>query len=264
VKAGVALVAVLALLAAGCGGHSSSQQKAVTTYLDEVNRIDRSMVAEVASVNAAYRSLQAGRTLPRAARLHAAEIAILSLRDRVAAIDAPPAAAKIRGDLLRLFGDDALVAHQLTQMAAFLPRFERTSAPFVAAHKELSNGLRTAKKPAGEAAILERYAARSRAELAALAGLDPPAVLAPLYQSRVSHLKKSVALSTRLAQALRRGDRAAAQGLSLRLEALEGGVEELNGANAEAAAVAAYSRRLDEISRLEARIDTELLKLQGG
>jgi len=250
------------VIVAGCGGHGSSQQKAVTAYLDDVNRIDQAIVPAVQRVNAAYRGFRAGTKMPSVPQLRHAESTILMLRDRVATLDPPAAALPIHRDLLRLFIDDALVAHELTAMAIFLPRFQKTSAPFVAAHRELSAGLRTATKPGAEAAVLERYAARCRAGLAALRGLTAPAVLAPLYNSRVEHLQKAELLSTELAAALRRGDRLHVPELSMRLEALEGGVEELNGANAEAIAVASYARRLDDISALETRINRELIKLQ--
>jgi hypothetical protein len=260
-----ALVAAVAALAAGCGGsHVSSQQKALSAYLQQVNAVDKSMIVAVQRVNAAYLRFRGGKTTPSSRQLRTAEATILTIRDRVAAIDAPPAAATVHRDLLRLFTDDALVAHELTQMVAFLPPFQKSGGSFVAAHRELSTGLRTAKKPAAEAAVLERYAARCQAQLAALRGLTPPAVLMPLYASRILHLQKSDVLATELATALRRHERARVPGLSMRLEALEGGVEELNGANAESIAVAAYTRRLDEIQRLENRISRELTKLQTG
>jgi len=258
-----ALVAAVAAGAAGCGGsHVSPQQQALTAYLRQVNAVDRSMVTAVQRVNTAYLRFRGGKKMPSVEELRSAEATILTIRDRVAGIDAPPAAATVHQDLLRLFTDDALVAHELTQMVTFLPRFQKTGGPFVAAHRELSAGLRTAKKPAAEASVLDRYAARCRAQLAALQGLTPPTVLAPLYASRVTHLRQSAALATELASALRRHDRARVPVLSMRLEALEGGVEELNGANAEAIAVAAYTRRLDEIQALENRISRELTKLQ--
>lgn len=260
-----ALVAAVAALAAGCGGsHASSQQQALTAYLQQVNDVDKSMVVAVQRVNAAYLRFRGGKAMPSRRQLRTAEATILTIRDRVAAIDPPPAATTVHRDLLRLFTDDALVAHELTQMVAFLPPFQKTGASFVAAHRELSAGLRDAKKPPAEAAVLERYAARSSAELTALQGLTPPAVLMPLYASRILHLQKSEVLATELATALRRHDRTHVSVLSMRLQALEGGVEELNGANAEAIAVAAYTRRLDEIQRLENRISRELAKLQTG
>lgn len=258
-----AIAAIAALVAAGCGGsHLSTQQKAVTAYLDDVNRIDRAMVPAVQRVNTAYNGFRAGKKLPSASQLRTAERTILILRDQVASLDPPAAALPIHRDLLRLFTDDALVAHELTAMAIFLPPFQKSGAPFVAARRELSAGLRAAKKPAAEAAVLDRYVARCRAGLAALRALTPPAVLAPLYDSRVAHLQKSASLSTQLAAALRRGDRPGVRSLGARLQALEGGVEERIGAKAEAIAVAGYSRRLGDISTLETRINRELTALQ--
>jgi len=259
------LVAAVAAVVAGCGGsHESAQQKALTAYVQQVNTVDKSMVLAIQRVNAAYLRFRGGKRMPSVPQLRAAERTILTIRDRVESIPAPPLAASVHQDLLTLFTDDALVAHELTGMVSFLPPFQKTGAPFVAAHRALSAGLQSAKKPAAEAAVLERYAASCRAQLAQLHGLTPPAVLAPLYTSRVDHLQESEALATELARALRRHDRVHVPELSMRLEALEGGVEELNGANAEAIAIAAYTRRLGDIQRLENRISRELTKLQTG
>ena len=260
-----ALVATVAAVAAGCGGsHESAQQKALTAYVQQVNSVDKSMVVAVERVNAAYLRFRGGKRMPSVQQLRAAERTILTIRDRIESIAPPPLAASVHQDLLALFTDDALVAHELTGMVTFLPRFQKTGGSFVAAHRELSAGLQSAKKPAAEAAVLERYAASCRAQLASLRGLTPPTVLAPLYTSRVEHLQKSDALATELARALRRHDRVHVPELSMRLEALEGGVEELNSANAEAIAIAVYTRRLDDIQRLENRISRELTKLQTG
>lgn len=262
IAAAGALGTVIAVVMVGCGGHKAAQRDSVNGYFNDVNNVQRAMVVEISRVNIAYRGFRIGKGTPAVRELQNAERTIRLLRTRLGRLDPPALAVPIHRDLLRLFAQEALVAHELTAMVQFLPRFQRTTASAAAADKELRAGLGQATKPVAEAAVLERYAAHCRAALASLHGLAPPDVLRPLYDSRIAHLKAGNSLATRLAAALRHGDRLRVPGLSMRLQALEAGAEEVNGANAEAVAVRGYSSRLESISRLQARIERKRATLQ--
>ncbi len=221
------------------------------------------MVIELSRVNIAYRGFSTRKGLASLQpQLAAAEQTMRELRRRLARLQPPPLAAPIHRDLLRLFAADAGVAHELAGISRFLPAFERARAPAVTAGRRMRTGLERARTPAAQARVLDRYAAASAAAVRRLRRLRPPAVLAPTYRSELETVDTAASLASRLAAALRAGDRVRLPGLNARFQALAGGAIALSGANAEALAIRAYARRLQAIAALQARIERERLKLQ--
>jgi hypothetical protein len=149
----VIAAAALAVLvaAAGCGGSGPSKaarRQAVTQYINGVNVVERDLRAPLLQIESTYRSFSAHGALQSAVpRFARAETTLHTLRARLATIDAPPDAQQLRGRLLRFVDAEAELAHELTLLAAFLPRFSTVLQPLAPADKQLQKALAAVPVP---------------------------------------------------------------------------------------------------------------------
>ena len=110
---GVAVL-VLLLVTAGCGGTSSQtvRRKAVTQYIQRVDAVEQQLRFPLLQIERTYRNFSAHpgtlkRSVPKFA---AAEATLHTLETRLALIDAPPDARKLRRLLVGLIGAQVLAA----------------------------------------------------------------------------------------------------------------------------------------------------------
>jgi len=172
VKIRLALIALaIALVGAGCGG---GQRSSVAAYIKRVNAIETGLRGPIAAVVQANREVADHADLTKLEpRLAQSERTIATLRSRLAALRPPPAATGLRPRLLLLVDAEAGLAHELHQLAVFLPRYRQSLRGLAPASARFRSSMGGAKKPAAQAAVLERYARDLEAPLTRLRGLDP-------------------------------------------------------------------------------------------
>lgn len=286
----VALTIAVVLGATRVLGHGRSSRGAVAQYIDRVNAIQRRTSFSLTQVPAAYRDFSARGATPRTlAELSAAEHALRTLDRRLTALPAPADAVKLREMLLRLVRREALIAHESTGLARFLPAFRRLSAITTAADRQLGHDLSAAappgqKKIRGTPAEIEQaraayavVAARAaRAQAAAVETFDrtlkqvveamrllrPPAVMAPLARATLRTLEATAAAGGRLAAELRQQNRSHVAQLSRALSEAARLSQGVLAQRSEIAAVKAYNVRVRGVARAETRIQAEIARLQ--
>ena len=141
----------LALLAAGCGQQQPTQREALASYLKHVNKIESALTRPLASVTSAgnqFAQEQArGGTLTNLVTashrqaLIGAWSQIVALRARLAAVKAPPAAARLRGLLLQIIDGQAALTREVAQLVDFLPSFSAALRPLAPATRQLELAL---------------------------------------------------------------------------------------------------------------------------
>jgi hypothetical protein len=256
----VALAVGLALLVAGCGGGGgSSRRDAVASYLDQVNRIEAGLTRPAASVAVATHEL----TTPHGDRtvaehdLRSAARRIDALRRRLARVDTPAEALKLRALLLEQLDREAGLAREVAAYAAFMPAFETALHPLAPAGSRLQHSLSTKRPPAEDAAALDAYDRTLAVVVGRLRALRPPPVSAPVRTTELRTLERVRAAATALAKALRAKRASAVPGLVHDLEVAGAGNASIASQRARIAAIRAYNRRVDSLATLTARIDRE-------
>src|SRR4051794_30739631 len=196
----------LAVVVVGCGG--KSERDRVDEYVKAANAVQASSDRSFAEANRSYASFVAHKLDdPTAVRgLGEAEVAIRATESRLARIPAPPSARALREKLLRLYRLDADLARETVLLAHYLPQRERTLAGVAAANRKLASGLKRAKQPPAQAAVLTDYRRRLQDALTAMRALQPPPVASALHHAQVKRLAASRKLAGRLRAAVRARD----------------------------------------------------------
>jgi hypothetical protein len=290
----VAAGAVAAAIIVTLSGRSSesAQHRAVARYVTEVDAVQQDMTLELARVRDAYRGLglaSTGRGANGKRELERAEQTMRLLQQRLAGVAAPPVASKLRRLLLQLAAADVRIAHEVNQLALFMPQFAAAGAAGRAAAVRLTKDLGALKPPAGGAvrgtaqqvaAARAAYEAASAAAAAAQADavdgydralgrvlddlrrLDPPPVLAPAYRAQVATYEMTRAAGGALSRELRGPDRSRVPLLNRRFIQATRHAASDAAQKAEIAAVKAYDARIKGTRTLQVAIRTELLRLQ--
>ena len=225
---------VVVLLAAGCGGDGAKKaerRRAVTHYIDSVNVVERLVRTPLLQVEQTYRGFSGknvGKISP--AGFVRAEATLRNLRTQLAKLDAPPDALPLRRRLLQLLDAERQLAHELTLLAVFLPRFSAALTPLAAADTQLKKALAavTVPKPksvpaaqlaaakaaykravasaaAAQAAALETYTAKVAAVRDRLRPLHAPPAVAPAYRTQLATLGRVITTGRALTAALEAG-----------------------------------------------------------
>jgi hypothetical protein len=290
----VAVCVVVAAVAATFINHKSSgesrQRRAVSDYIDAVNKIENAMNVQLTRVSFAYRDLSP--TSPRRKRapaeLAAAATTLTKLNRRLASMPAPPEAAKLRSLIVRLVAQEAALTREVRQLAVFTPRFavvvarlRNSSARFDAAMRRIPQPTRPSTKgtKAQVAAAVRAYQAQQDASAAAQAGavdayvgslrllllklhaLHAPAVVAPAYDAEVHSLRDVVTTGAALSTELRSTQRSA---LTRRVQAFTvAGREAASTAvqRAQIAAIKAFNRRSHAVGTAQTSVQDELGRL---
>ena len=250
----------VAVLAGGCGG---GQRSSVAGYIDRVNAIETGLKGPIAEVVKANRQVSGHADLAKLApRLARSERTIGTLRARLEALDPPPAATVLHRRLLLLVGAEAGLAHELHQLAVFLPGYQRALRGLTPASARFRTSLGAAKTASAEAQALDRYRRDVGVSLAMLRPLRPPPVLRPGYDAQVATLTRVRASAGSLAAALRAKRYADARTLVQQLGAASVSGGSVPVQHAQIAAVKAYDARVGRVNELAARVRSEFARLE--
>lgn len=290
----VATCAVAAAIAATFVNHKSSnesrQRRAVSNYIDAVNKLQNQMNTQLTRVSFAYRDLSP--TSPRRKRapaeLAAAAVTLTKLQRQLAATPAPAEASKLRSLLLQLIGRESALTTEVRQLAVFTPRFTvvvdrlRTlSARFDHAMKQIpqpaapsTHGTKAQVDAAvrayraqqdavsaAQASAIDEYIGSLRSLLRTLHTLKPPAVVAPAFTAETHSLHDVVTTGAALSAELRSTQQLL---LAKRIRAfMVAGRETASIAvqRAQIAAIKAFNRRSHAVGDAQTAVQDELRRL---
>jgi len=291
VAAAVAVAAAATATAVNHKSKGSAQRRSVSAYIDSVNAIENQMHRPLTRVMLAYRHFTASgpaRTNP-VPELAAAAQTLARLDRRLSALAAPPEAKNLRALLVRLVGEQVAVTREVQRLAAFAPQYAAVLRAAHAASTQLGVALHAVKIPKPHAlrgtkkqilAAQVQYQADSTAAAAAqadaidaydrsvarvvdrLRNLRPPASLTPTYRAQLRSLRDAAAAGSRLADQLRKPDRASVPALGRQFTVATREAGTLVVQREEIAAIRAYNARARALSSSSADVERELARLQ--
>jgi hypothetical protein len=256
---------VLALLLPGCGGDGGpSRRELVADYVKDVNIVQQELTAPRLAISNASRDLAQPVGDPAAveAKLRRAARTIDRLRHRLAALQAPADAGRLRSLMLELLEREAALAREVAALAVFIPAFESTLRPLGAAGAKLKTALSAETSVDEKAAALEAYSAELGRVLRRLRPLRPPPVSAPAFESQVTTLERTRASTSALARALREKRSEDLPELLRRFDRAAVSNQSLAAQRARIQAVRAYNARVRGLDTLVIRMQRERLRLQ--
>jgi len=287
-----AAVAVAAAASVALIGRSSSpKHNAVASYIKSVDVVQQQMQAQLTKTVAAYRSFSKSGTpaTTLTPQLAQAEVTLRLLQRRLVALPAPVPAKHLRTLLLRLTGLEVTIAHEVSRLASFTPRYSALLRQARAASVVLSRALRAVKPPvahqirgtrkqvqkaqAAFAAAASAAAAQQAEAVAAydakiavvahrLRSLDPPLVMTPAYRTQLKTLDASRTAGSALARELRKKDRSQVAVFGRRFTIAARTAGSVSAQKAQIAAITAYNHRVRKIGTLQGDIQQELVRLQ--
>jgi len=244
---------VAALLAVGLGSYLAyseirpSDADRVNEYITDVNEVQRELSIEISHVSQAYRQFVEARPAAELTpKLREAERTIATLRQRVSQLDPPSQARELHESLLLLLTKQAAVAAEVTGTVEYTSELDKLVLPLQQAGATLRRELRAAKTADEQAAIFTRYAARVRKIRADAEAVQPPAAFEPTHAAFIRQLGETSALTRRLADAARSGDKEAAAAAADELRRLSDPRPATR--RAERAAIRAYNSRVRGIA----------------
>jgi hypothetical protein len=261
-RAAAAALALLALVVAGCGSdRNAARRSSVDAYLRKVDAIEQDAAPALQRANVAFNAFWRKQRAPREdARLRDAAATIRSVDLRVRRLKPPPDARGLHGRLVRLCDAQSGFAVQVRQLGAFLPAMTLPLAHLDRANASLREQLGKAGSANIQAAVLHHYVPVVDANVAALARLTPPPLLARWHTANVARLRATAATGRELERRLRGTDPGLAQLAGWRFR-------KAVAASAETprllrAALLAYNARIRRISTLAADVQRERTRLQ--
>ncbi|HEX7082886.1 MAG TPA: hypothetical protein VF186_02085 [Gaiellaceae bacterium] len=257
------LVAVVGLLAAGCGGsHARSE---TSDYIDRVNAVMARIGAPLQQVSDANRAFAkspgAAKIVPKLVRSQAT---LRRLRRQLREVDPPPEARKLHALLLRLVGREEELSGEVLALARFLPRFQAALAPVAPASRALGAELARKKgSPADKAAALDAYGTALAGAEQRLRRLKPPPVSQPVWRQERAMLAAVRTSGAALADGLRRKQAKRLPALLHAFDAASARNRTQAAQRVQIAAVKAYNRRIGELQKLVLAAGREERRLQG-
>jgi hypothetical protein len=286
----VAIAVAVVLATGGFFGKSAAKKTPVARYIDSVNAVQQQLRGQSGLLRTAYDSFSTTRADPvQQARLLAVQRTLHTFGTRVAALPAPPAAARLRVLVVRFVRAEEGVAAELAALGSFMPRFRAVIGGTTVANVALARALKAVVPPRSHAvrgtpkqlaAARKAYAAAAtKAELQQAAAIDaydrvlgvalvqlrrlqPPPVLAPAYEAQVRTLTATQRAGAALSAGLRGSMRANVPLLSRRFTEASRLSGTLAAQRAELAAVKAYDARVRAVAAAEGRIQREVARLQ--
>jgi hypothetical protein len=265
--------------------HHSPRHSPVSRYITSVDTVEARMTFALSKIQAAYQAVTVRHsTSPATAKQFvAAERTLQTLETRIASLEAPPEAAKLRALLLRLVRQEIEATHEIGAFLRFLPSFDAVLADLRAASATLAHRVAAATAPtpqkihgtpaqikqaqaafaaAAQADAVTAYDSALARETRRLRALSPPPVLEPAYGYQLTALGRTAAAGARLAAGLRAATRRDIPQLSRAFAVASRLSQSTAEQRAEVAAVKAYDARLRAIGTTAADIHTELARLQ--
>jgi hypothetical protein len=269
----------LGLLLAACG-QSASQRADIASYLKRVNKMEAALAAPLTAVMKAGQQFQqtehAGGSLTNLVyesqeqQLTSAWSQIRIIRGRLAAIRAPAPAAHLRALLLQIIDGQARQTREVAELVAFLPRYNAALAALGPVSGRLRSALSqpaaygtaaVAALDAAKATALRQFKAQVDGILQRLAGLRPPAVSKPDYDSQIASLRGMSASAGRLASALGGGGAANVQQLLTQFDRAATSGQSIAAQKARIAAARTYDGESAKLASLARAAELERLRL---
>lgn len=267
----------LGLLVAACGQQSTPRQ-AVAAYLKHVNRIESELTHPLSTVTSAggqfAQEQGSGGSLTNLVTgsheqaLLGALSRIEALRARLAAIQTPAAAVRLRRLLLQIIDAQAAMTREVAQLVNFLPRFKAALNPLAPATRRLEAALShqsaagsTAAASSANAVALRRFKHAVDGVVAEVRGLHPPAVSRPQYETQLAALREMSTSSGRLAAAIVDGPQGDVQPLLTAFDHAATLNQTISAQKAEIAAIRAYDDQSTKLTQLSQAAEEERLRL---
>jgi len=288
--AAAAVAAAAVVTVSGRGSPESPEHRRVAAYIEEVDGVQQQLGFRLTRLLAAYRDVTAATSRPEVeAKAAAAESTLRELEQRVARLEPPPEATRLHALILRFVRADIDVAHEVTQLTRFSPRFRTILVGAREASARLGTALESSRLPAprsvsGTPAEIARaraaYAADAHAAasaqadavkaycdalgsvLARLRALRPPPVMRPAYRAQVAALVRTRAAGLALADELRKTQLENVPALSRRFSVAARTAGSVAAQRAQIAAIKAYNARVRATAAAGARIRAEVQRLQ--
>lgn len=262
------LLALVALFVAGCG---KSTHAALTDYLNRVHDVETGMAGplqQVTSANQSFAKSQQDPQLPQ--RLASSERTLRTLRTRLANVTPPSQARHLRALLLQIVDSEISLAHEVRQLAAFIPRYRIALAPLQPASNALQKKLAARAKGiaatkalnASKAAELELYAATVGAVMGGVGALEPPPVWRPTVEQQLASLTGLRSSALALASAVRANRAQAIPALLQQFDKAAISNQTIAAQKREIAAVKAYNARIDNLLKLGRKVENERRRLE--
>lgn len=287
----VAAGAVTAAILVSLPHHESARHKALAAYIEAVDGVQGRMIVPLSRVTSAYQSIGSAKTMtPRTrAQLVQAEKTLRTLRRRLAALDAPRDAVRLRADMLRLVAGEVEITHEVNLLARFSPAYRSALAQLQRASKSLGvalaaidvptqHAVRGTRKQIAEAQAafaaasdraagaqadaVDAYDGVVSATLARLGRLSPPPSLAPAFRSERQSLASTRRAGQRLAGALRSTNRSDVPKLARAFTVATRSSQTAAAQRAEIAAVKAYDARVRGLEARATAVQQEVARLQ--
>jgi hypothetical protein len=284
-------VAAAVLVTVVKGSHGSPKRNAVTSYINAVDGVQQQMRLPLTHVLAAYHDFtrSAASSRKSARELATATRTLARLRVRIARIQAPPEAKRLRGLMLQLVHQEAAVTTEVQQLAVFTPRYRAALAAYQAAGADFARALARVKTPkqhrlrgtraqilkaqraytaaavaaaAAQADAVDAYDAALAPVLAAFRRLHPPKALVPADVAQIRALQATRSSGARLSAALRSSDRTTVPELGRAFTLASRVSQSVAAQRAEISAIKAYNARARAISAAARRVQEEVARLQ--
>jgi hypothetical protein len=262
----VALIALLLATACGTGTHTK-----ISRYLDSVQHEEQLTAGPLQQVSIANRDFARSKNSAKLDReLATSERTLRDLRKKLAALEAPAEATRLRALILRLLEREIALAREVRDLAAFAPRYQAALRAVPQASTKLQATLSATGKGAAavktldaeKAAALTAYAGTLASVLATVRPLRPPPVWEPTYAQQVSALEKLRKSALALAGAIRAND---TKSIPQRLHDFDAAAvsnQSLAAQKRAIDAVNAYNARIGELSRLARAVEHERTRLE--
>ena len=240
----IAVAVALAVLAAGCGSHSTTRRD-VSQYIQSVNNIEVKLSRPLVAISKANRDFaQRKSNLSAIAdRLHHAALNVDRLTLQLAKLDPPPEAARLQPLLVELGRREAALAREVAGMATFLPAYSKALVPLAKLGPQLKQALNTKGHPGVKAAALETFASGVNGVLTQLAHLRPPPALQAAYLNQAATLRQVRDSARALAGALRNNRAKQLPALLRAFDAAAIGNQTVAAQQAQIAAIRGYNDR---------------------
>jgi hypothetical protein len=262
----VALIALFVASACGTGTHTR-----IANYLDSVQREEQLTGGPLQQVSNANRDFARSKNSAKLDHeLATSERTLHDLRQRLAALEAPPQATRLRALILQLVDREIGLAREVRQLAAVVPRYQAALRPVQQASAKLQTKLSATGKgaaavkaiDAAKADELTAYAGTLESVLAAVRPLRPPPVWAPTYTQQVASLRELRSSALALAGAIRANDTAAIPPLLHDFDAAAVSNQSVAAQKRAIGAVTAYNARISALSRLARAVEHERKRLE--
>lgn len=283
--------AVTAAIVVSLPHHESPKRKAVTSYITSIDTIEQQMAYSLGQASRAYRAFTTAHSSSTgiAGKLAQAQKTLALLAARIAALDAPPQARRLRSLVLEVVREEEGVTNEMHTLVVFQAPFNAVLKELHTAAQTLSKSLAAVKAPVphairgttkqiakAKAAFNAQASAAAAAQADAvsaydavisrlagrLRGLTPPDVLAPAYTAQLGALRATMQAGGRLAVELRKTNRSNVSELSRAFALATRRSQSVAAQRAEIAAVKAYDRRVRGIQASAVAVRDEITRLQ--